>query len=37
MADTATRHSPLAHAAGRFASATRGSGGDLRLAELPFL
>ncbi|MET7617981.1 sarcosine oxidase subunit gamma family protein [Streptomyces sp. NPDC005408] len=37
MADTATRHSPLAHAAGRFAAATRASGGDLRLAELPFL
>lgn len=37
MADTATRLSPLAHAAGRFAAATRASGGDLRLAELPFL
>ncbi|WP_406277702.1 sarcosine oxidase subunit gamma [Streptomyces sp. NBC_00191] len=37
MADTAIRHSPLAHAAGRFAAVTRVSGGDLRLAELPFL
>lgn len=37
MADTVTRHSPLAHTAGRFATATRSSGGDLRLAELPFL
>ncbi|MFI9103123.1 sarcosine oxidase subunit gamma [Streptomyces fildesensis] len=40
MAETATRttrHSPLAHAADRFAAATRTSGGDLRLAELPFL
>ncbi|MER5463225.1 sarcosine oxidase subunit gamma family protein [Streptomyces sp. NPDC002668] len=37
MADTATRHSPLEHAAGRFAAATRASGGALRLAELPFL
>lgn len=40
MAETAThitRHSPLAHAAARFAAATRTSGGDLRLAELPFL
>ena len=37
MADTATRRSPLAHVAGRFAAATRASGGDLRLAELPFL
>lgn len=37
MADTATRHSPLAHAAGRLAAATRASGGDLRLAEIPFL
>jgi sarcosine oxidase subunit gamma len=37
MADTATRHSPLEHAADRFAAATRASGGDLRLAELPFL
>ncbi|WP_406186036.1 sarcosine oxidase subunit gamma [Streptomyces sp. NBC_01006] len=37
MADTAIRHSPLGHAADRFAAATRASGGDLRLAELPFL
>lgn len=40
MAETATRttrQSPLAHAADRFAAATRTSGGDLRLAELPFL
>ncbi|WP_328666040.1 sarcosine oxidase subunit gamma [Streptomyces sp. NBC_00322] len=37
MADTAIRHSPLAHAAGRFAAVTRASGGDVRLAELPFL
>ncbi|WP_405604963.1 sarcosine oxidase subunit gamma [Streptomyces sp. NBC_01410] len=37
MADTAIRHSPLAHTAGRFAAVTRASGGDLRLAELPFL
>jgi len=36
MADTALT-SPLAHAAGRLAAATRGSGGALRLAELPFL
>jgi sarcosine oxidase subunit gamma len=37
MADTAIRHSPLAHAVGRFAAVTRASGGDLRLAEFPFL
>ncbi|MFE3323675.1 sarcosine oxidase subunit gamma [Streptomyces sp. NPDC059176] len=37
MADTATRRSPLAHAAVGFAAATRASGGALRLAELPFL
>ncbi|MFF3326270.1 sarcosine oxidase subunit gamma [Streptomyces sp. NPDC002889] len=37
MADTAIRHSPLAHAADGFAAATRSSGGDVRLAELPFL
>ncbi|MEU9012617.1 sarcosine oxidase subunit gamma family protein [Streptomyces sp. NPDC048479] len=37
MADTATRHSPLAHAAGRLTAATRASGGAVRLAELPFL
>ncbi|MFF7215774.1 sarcosine oxidase subunit gamma [Streptomyces sp. NPDC008238] len=37
MADTVTRLSPLSAAAGRLAAATRGSGGALRLAELPFL
>ncbi|MFI8850053.1 sarcosine oxidase subunit gamma [Streptomyces sp. NPDC053499] len=37
MGDTADRRSPLAHAADRFAAATRASGGALRLAELPFL
>lgn len=40
MAETATRttrHSPLAHAADRFAAATRTSGGAVRLAEFPFL
>lgn len=40
MADTATRRngrSPLSQYAGRFAAATRASGGTLRLAELPFL
>lgn len=37
MADTALRRSPLTHAAGRFAAATRASGGALRLAELPYL
>ncbi|PWI13633.1 sarcosine oxidase subunit gamma [Streptomyces sp. Act143] len=36
MADTALT-SPLAHAAARLAAATRGSGGAIRLAELPFL
>jgi sarcosine oxidase subunit gamma len=36
MADTALT-SPLAHAADRLAAATRGSGGAVRLAELPFL
>lgn len=36
MADTALT-SPLSHAAGRLAAATRGSGGAIRLAELPFL
>ena len=36
-ADTVTRRSPLAHAAGRLATATRQSGGALRLAELPYL
>ncbi|MGW2832537.1 sarcosine oxidase subunit gamma [Streptomyces sp. NPDC001286] len=40
MADTALTappRSPLAHAAGRLAAATRASGGAVRLAELPFL
>ncbi|MFD8303636.1 sarcosine oxidase subunit gamma [Streptomyces sp. NPDC059690] len=40
MADTALTappRSPLAHAAGRLAAATRTSGGAIRLAELPFL
>ncbi|WP_369779579.1 sarcosine oxidase subunit gamma [Streptomyces sp. R33] len=40
MADTAARRaglSPLAPYAERFATATRASGGALRLAELPFL
>lgn len=40
MADTALTaplRSPLAHAAGRLAAATRTSGGAVRLAELPFL
>ncbi|MEU6356254.1 sarcosine oxidase subunit gamma family protein [Streptomyces sp. NPDC047072] len=36
MADTALT-SPLAHAADRLATATRTSGGAIRLAELPFL
>lgn len=36
MADTALI-SPLAHATARLAAATRGSGGAVRLAELPFL
>lgn len=36
MADTALS-SPLSHAADRLAAATRGSGGAVRLAELPFL
>lgn len=36
MADT-TLTSPLSHAAGRLAAATRASGGAVRLAELPFL
>ncbi|WP_327726320.1 sarcosine oxidase subunit gamma [Streptomyces sp. NBC_00487] len=40
MADTALTappRSPLAHAADRLATATRTSGGAIRLAELPFL
>ncbi|MGW0942972.1 sarcosine oxidase subunit gamma [Streptomyces sp. NPDC002623] len=40
MADTALTappRSPLSHAAGRLAAATRTSGGAIRLAELPFL
>ncbi|MEU6139605.1 sarcosine oxidase subunit gamma family protein [Streptomyces sp. NPDC047081] len=40
MADTALTarpRSPLAHAAGRLAAATRSSQGAVRLAELPFL
>lgn len=40
MADTALSappRSPLAHAAGRLAAATRSSRGAVRLAELPFL
>ncbi|MCP3822437.1 sarcosine oxidase subunit gamma [Streptomyces sp. A3M-1-3] len=40
MAEAATRRhplSPLSHAVGRFAAATRASGGAVRLAELPFL
>jgi sarcosine oxidase subunit gamma len=40
MADTvltAPLRSPLGHAADRLAAATRGSGGAIRLAELPFL
>ncbi|MEV1068409.1 sarcosine oxidase subunit gamma family protein [Streptomyces sp. NPDC050263] len=40
MADTALTappRSPLSHAAGRLAAATRASGGAIRLAELPFL
>ncbi|WP_086559587.1 sarcosine oxidase subunit gamma [Streptomyces africanus] len=40
MADTAVTNplrSPLSHAAGRLAAATRASGGAIRLAELPFL
>ncbi|MFE9396918.1 sarcosine oxidase subunit gamma [Streptomyces flavidovirens] len=40
MAETVTRRdrlSPLSHVAGRFAAATRASGGGVRLAELPFL
>ncbi|MFH9001890.1 sarcosine oxidase subunit gamma [Streptomyces afghaniensis] len=40
MADTAVTtplRSPLSHAAGRLAAATRASGGAIRLAELPFL
>ncbi|MFJ8545862.1 sarcosine oxidase subunit gamma [Streptomyces sp. NPDC093586] len=37
MAHTTTRRSPSAHAADRFAAATRNSRGALRLAELPFL
>ncbi|MGP3925785.1 sarcosine oxidase subunit gamma [Streptomyces sp. 8N616] len=36
-APSAPRRSPLVHAAGRFAAATRASGGALRLAEFPFL
>ncbi|MGV9454843.1 sarcosine oxidase subunit gamma [Streptomyces sp. NPDC003635] len=36
MADTALI-SPLSHATGRLAAATRGSAGAIRLAELPFL
>jgi sarcosine oxidase, subunit gamma len=36
-ADPVLRHSPLSGYAGRFAEATRASGGTLRLAELPFL
>jgi sarcosine oxidase subunit gamma len=34
---TAQPRSPLAHAAGRLAAATRSSGGAVRLAEVPFL
>ncbi|WP_030954653.1 sarcosine oxidase subunit gamma [Streptomyces sp. NRRL S-481] len=40
MAETALTvplRSPLSHAAGRLATATRTSGGAIRLAELPFL
>jgi sarcosine oxidase, subunit gamma len=37
MAETTARLSPLAHAANRFAAASRKSDGALRLAELPFL
>lgn len=36
-APTAAPRSPLAHAAGRLAAATRSSRGAVRLAELPFL
>ncbi|GAA1912148.1 sarcosine oxidase subunit gamma [Streptantibioticus ferralitis] len=36
MAEHIARHSPLGGFAARFAAATRGSGGAVRLAELPY-
>ncbi|MEU1624805.1 sarcosine oxidase subunit gamma family protein [Streptomyces sp. NPDC020096] len=37
MAEHTARHSPLGGFAARFAATTRGSGGAVRLAELPYL